>query len=108
MRFKALQVALDVISLLRRLLPAIRTRDSSLANQIRNAASSVALNLGEGNPRRGRDRIHFFNIAAGSLEETRTALLVAIAWGYISKSTAGDALERIDLLQAILWRLRGE
>ena len=57
MRFHALELALSIISSLRRLLPAIRSRDPRLASQIRDAGSSIALNLGEGNRRRGgKDR----------------------------------------------------
>ncbi len=107
MRIDAHELALLIIALLRKILPAIRTRDSKLTNQLRDAGSSVALNLGEGSRRRGRDRLHFFTIAAGSAEEVRTALRVAVAWGYTSESSVREVLEHIDRLQRILWKLMG-
>ena len=105
MRFNALELALGVIAMLRRLLPSIRQRDPRLASHIRDAASSIALNLGEGNRRQGRDRTHLWNVASGSAEEVRTALRVAVAWGYLGEKAVADALGRIDYLQAVLWKL---
>ena len=105
MRFHALELALSVISSLRRLLPTIRSRDPRLASQIRDAGSSMALNLGEGNRRRGLDRTHLFRIASGSAEEVRTALRVSLAWGYLGEKAVAEALGRIDGLQAMLWTL---
>lgn len=105
MRFNALELALGVIALVRKLLPSIRQRDPRLASHIRDAASSVALNLGEGNRRQGRDRVHLWNVASGSAEEVRTALRVAVAWGYLGDKAVRDTLGRIDHLQAILWKL---
>ena len=105
MRFDALELSLGIIGNLRRILPAIRTRDPGLATQIRNAGSSVALNLAEGNRRRGRDRIHLWNVASGSAEELRVALRVAAAWGYLSEHRTTEANAKIDHLQAMLWKL---
>jgi four helix bundle protein len=105
MRFEALELSLSTIASLRGLLPLLRRRDPRLASQIRDAASSVALNLGEGNRRQGLDRIHLWRIASGSAEEVRTALRVAVAWGYVGERAVAEALGRIDSLQAILWRL---
>ena len=96
MRFHALELALGIIAILRKLLPSIRRRDSRLANQIRDAGSSVVLNLGEGNRRVGRDRAHLWRIASGSAEEVRSALQVAVAWGYLSEKIVAEALKRID------------
>ena len=105
MRFEALELALGVISILRRLLPAIRRHDSKLANQVRDAGSSAALNLAEGNRRRGRDRSQLWCIASGSADEVRAALRVAVAWGYLRGEDVAEALERIDHLQAVVWKL---
>ena len=98
MRFEALELSLSCIAILRKLLPSIRTRDSRLATHIRDAGSSVSLNLGEGNRRTGRDRLHLWNIAAGSAEEVRVALRVAVAWGYLEEKAVAEALQHIDRL----------
>jgi four helix bundle protein len=105
MRFNALELALGIIDNLRKILPSIRRRDPKLASHLRDAASSICLNLGEGNRRQRRDRIHLWNVASGSAEEVRTALRVAVAWGYLGERAVADALGRIDTLQAILWKL---
>ena len=107
MRFEALELALCIIAQLPNILRAIRRHDSRLANQIRDAGSSVVLNLGEGSRRRGRDRSHLFSISAGSAEEVRVALRVALAWGYLTEHSLRDVLEDIDRLQRMLWKLMG-
>jgi four helix bundle protein len=106
MRLEALELSLSCIAILRKLFPSSRVRDSRLATHIRDAGSSVSLNLAEGNRRTGRDRIHLWNIASGSAEEVRIALRVAVAWGYLGENAVTEALQRIDHLQAVLWKLR--
>ena len=105
MRFKALSLALYVIKLLAKRLRSIRKHDGKLANQIRDAANSVILNLAEGNRRTGRDRLHLWNIAAGSADEVRVGLQAAVCWGYLSEKAVAEELERLDHLLAILWKL---
>ena len=105
MRLHAHELALHIIATLRRVLPAIRRQDARLATHIRDAASSVALNLGEGARRRGGDRTQLWRVASGSAEEVRSALRVALAWGYLREDAVAEALRRIDRLQAMLWKL---
>ena len=82
MRFYALDLALLIIFRLRDVLPAIARCDARLHKQLREAGSSIALNLGEGSRRRGRDRRFLYTVASGSAEEVRTGLRTALAWGY--------------------------
>ena len=49
MVFEVEEVALELIAALRPLTSRIRARDYGLADQLARAASSVALNIGEGN-----------------------------------------------------------
>ena len=105
MRFRTLELSLRCITLLRRLLPTVRKQDPKLAGHLRDAGSSIALNLAEGNRRQGRDQIHLWNVASGSAEEVRTALRVAIAWGYLQEKSTAEALAALDRLQAMLWKL---
>lgn len=104
-RFEVLELSYAVISHLRKLLPAIRRKDVKLHNQLRDAGSSISLNIGEGNRRTGRDKIFLWSVASGSAEEVRTGLRSALAWGYVPEGTCNEALELIDRLQAMLWKL---
>ncbi len=48
MRFDALEISLELIHSLKQPVTRIRSRDPKLYQQIRAAASSIALNLAEG------------------------------------------------------------
>jgi len=104
-RFEVFELALEVIRSLRPLVTQIGRHDKGLTKQLREAASSIALNLAEGNRRVGKDRAHFFRIAAGSADETRACLRVAEAWGYIDEDPLATPLESLDSILAITWRL---
>jgi four helix bundle protein len=103
--FEALEVSLQLARSLRLPVLRLRRRDRSLSDQIRRAASSLPLNLAEGRKRSGGDRAHHWRIAAGSAEELRTALRVAIAWGDLEDQQVSEALELLDRVLAMLWRL---
>ena len=105
MRFIAMEITIRIIVCLRPLVEIVRQNDSKLAGQITTAGSSISLNLGEGDRRTGRDRKHFFKISSGSAEEVRTALRVAVAWGYLKEESIREVLEDIDQYQAIMWKL---
>ncbi len=105
MAFQVFEVAVELVAALRAPVAAIAARDADLARQLRRAASSVPLNIGEGNQRRGGDRLHHFRIAAGSAAETAAALRVAQAWGHTDAGALEPALELCDRVRAMLWRL---
>jgi four helix bundle protein len=105
MAFQALELALDAIRHLAEPLATIAQRDPDLAQQIRRAAASMALNLGEGRRRQGRDRLHLWRVASGSAAEVVTALRVAQAFGYIGSNAIDSTLERCDRVLAITWTL---
>jgi four helix bundle protein len=98
-------LSIELVASLRPLLPRIRRQDRSLADQLVRAASSVALNIAEGeysDP--GNQRARFFT-AAGSANETLAALRVAVAWGYIPTTEADAASALAGRVIAMLWRL---
>jgi four helix bundle protein len=103
--FQTLEVSLDLVRSLRRPEERLRVRDRALSEQIRRAASSIGLNLAEGRRRAGADRLHAWRIAAGSAEEVRAALRVAVAWGDLQVAEVSEALLLLDRLLAMLWRL---
>jgi four helix bundle protein len=70
-----------------------------LALQMRRAAVSIPANIAEGFSRRGdADKVRFFNIAAGSLEESRYYLILGHDLGYGDTETLMDSLEEASRL----------
>jgi four helix bundle protein len=105
MVFEAEEVAIQLIEALRPLVPRIKARDRALADQLTRAASSVALNIGEGNySDPGNRRARFFT-AAGSANEVRLALRVAVSWGVLAHSEADAAQALIKRVLSMLWKL---
>ena len=104
--FEAQTIAREFIAAVRPLVEQIELRDKSLADQLRRAATSAALNTAEGNRRAGRDRAARFRIAAGECAEAATAVQVAVDWGYIPTTASAAPLTLADRLGAMLWRLR--
>ena len=57
-----------------------------LVNQMRRASTSITANIAEGFVRVGqKDKLHFYNISQGSLEETRNFVILSKDLGYISE-----------------------
>jgi four helix bundle protein len=103
--FVAFEVALEVIRSLRGVVALVRRHNGKLADQIVDAASSSAANLAEGNRRVGRDRLHFFRIAARSADETRAHLRVALAWGWVTDPDIEKPLQLLDRELGLIWGL---
>ena len=104
----ALQVAelsIEVVEALRPLVSRVKRQDRSLADQLVRAASSVALNIAEGEHSDAGNRKAQFYTAAGSANETLAALRVAAAWGYFPGSEAQTAAELLRRVIAMLWKL---
>ena len=81
--FRIYDSMIQALGLLRVELPRIERFDNDLARQLRRAAASVALNIGEGSGSSGGVRTMRFRTALGSARETNACLDVAIALGYL-------------------------
>jgi four helix bundle protein len=105
MRLVALDVAVEMVESLGRVVPMIEAKDRNLGEQMRRAASSAVLNTAEGARRAGRDRAHAFRIAHGEASEVAAALRVAVAWGHIGAEAVEAPLARLDRLGGLLYGL---
>ena len=99
----AYEVALDLVRALRPVVGQLRNFSSEAADQVERAASSIVLNLAEGDRRHGRDPRRFFAMAHGSAGEIRGALDLADAWGWQVESAQARAL--LDRELGLLWGL---
>lgn len=71
-----------------------------LTSQIRRAAISIPANIAEGFKKKGsRDKIRYYNIAQGSLEECRYYLLLISDLHYAETTEISD---RIDVISKMI------
>jgi four helix bundle protein len=101
--FVTYETALDLIRNLRDVVDGVKRFDADLADQMRRAASSITLNLGEGGGcSGGRRRLHN-EIAHGSAREVKACLDTSEAWGWCGET---ETVRRIlDRLLGLLWGL---
>jgi len=72
-----------------------------LTSQFRRAAISIAANMAEGYKKKGyKNKIHFFNIAQGSLEECKYYIILSKDLNYPSDSELEILSEEISKLLA--------
>jgi four helix bundle protein len=105
MAFQVEEVAYELIAELRTVVPRIKSRDRALADQLGRAASSVALNIAESNYSDPGNRKARLFTAAGSANETRAALRVAVEWGYCTAAQGEGARALLERIIAMLWKL---
>jgi len=81
-----------------------KTETYGLTSQLRRAAVSIPANIAEGFKKTGKaDKIRYYNIAQGSLEESRYYLLLAKDIDYCDTSKLSDQAEEISkLLEAYI------
>jgi four helix bundle protein len=105
MAFDALETTIQLATALRQPLARLRQQDRDLAQHARQACNSIGLNLDEARGRAGGDRTQQFRIALGSAHEVRTALRLAVAWGYLGPADVSAPLALLDRIIAMTWRL---
>ena len=103
--FDALETSLTVLEQLAPLETKLRQRRRSLADEICRAAESIALNVSEARARAGLDRADLFRRAAGSASELTTALRIAQARDYITRTEFAAVDASLDRVRAMLYRL---
>jgi len=101
---KIYDVMLEALRMMNGAIAAIERRDADLARQIRRAASSVVLNVGEGCGSVGGVRRARYRTALGSARETRACLQVAESFGYIGPMSEGLG-QRLDRVIGTLVRV---
>ena len=102
---EAQQLTIDLIRELRPVVVALHAQDTSIEDQLRRAVTSVALNLGEGIRRTGRDKKRAYRIAAAEAQEVKAALEVALAWGYLDEAELGPVRALADRVARITYGL---
>jgi four helix bundle protein len=93
----AIKLAADVYRLAK-MLP--ENEKFAMSSQIRRAVVSVSTNIAEGFGRTGKkEKIQFYNIAYGSLLETKSLLLLGVELGFFSSQDTTLMMEQIVSLQ---------
>ena len=78
-----------------------------LVDQLRRAASSIVLNIAEGNGRRlPRERRRFFSIAQASAAETASIMDIAEALKYIDNPIYKQTQDHLLQIVKILYKLK--
>ena len=103
--FRALDAAYSLISALVPVVAAVGRHDRSLRDQLRRAGSSIPLNLAEGYGLQGGHEKQRFLTALGSTREVAAILEVARRWEYVSAADARSALQALDAVAAMTYRL---
>ena len=80
-----------------------------LYSQFQRAAVSIPANIAEGYRRIGKaDKLHFFNIAQGSLEECRCYIYLSKDVGYINDTTFQELCYSLEEASKMLnWYCKG-
>ena len=101
----AQRLVLDLIRALRPLCAQLALHSPDLADQLRRSVSSVALNLGEGVRRTGRDKKRAYRIAAAEAQEAKVTLEVALAWGWLDEPDIATVRTLADRIARVTYAL---
>lgn len=101
------QRCLELIRLVKQVIDELPPGYSFLADQMRRAAASVALNFSEGYGKSTpADQRRYFRISRGSAYEVAAALDVALGFGVVSPERQTQGKDICDHLAAMLTRFR--
>ena len=106
-KLKCYQLALDVAKRVPTLTEKWPSGSGYLTDQLRRAASSVVLNISEGNGRRSpKDRKRFFDIARASSAEVASIFDIAEAYDFIDKDMYLTLQDKLLQIFKMLYKLR--
>ena len=105
MAFIVYDRALQMLRKLKPLIEQVRRHDASLADQMQRAGQSTFLNIAEGQSARGKNEAAKLQLALTECRETRAALQLAVAWGYLDEAASAGADDDLDQIAAMLWTL---
>jgi four helix bundle protein len=104
-RFFAADLCVDIARALVAPLVEIKEHDAEIWDQAYRALKGMALCTAEGGRRRKMDRANFFDMAAGSAQELRMALTLAVTFGAVTAQTITPVDHMLDRLLGMLWKL---
>ena len=75
----------------------------ALSDQVQRSVVSVSANIAEGFGRAGKnEKLQFYNIAYGSLLETKSHLLIAEKLNYLDETDMTDVFQLIIIIQKLI------
>ena len=104
-RFVALERALEAVEVATPVFEAVPPAHRDLAEQGSRSLTSVALNLAEGWGRRGRAKLHHYDVARGEADETTATLRILLAARAGDPAAIARAIALLDEVLAMTWRL---
>ena len=101
------QRSLELVRLVKKVIDELPPGYGFLADQLRRAVSSIALNFGEGYGKSTpSDQRRYFRIARGSAYEVSSALDVGLEFGVIDSNHHAIGKDLCDHIAAMLTRFR--
>ena len=101
------QRVLELVTLARQVIANLPKGHSHLADQLRRASSSIALNFAEGHDKGSlKEQRRYFRIARGSAQEVAAIFDVADRFGAITSNHYAAGQQLIDHIVRMLFRFR--
>ncbi len=103
-RLVAWQRSIDFVVVVYELTKRLpKEEEFGLKSQLRRASVSVPSNIAEGLTRKSKnDKVHFLNMAQGSVSEIDTQLIVCVKLGYIHDGVYEETRPRIVEIEKLL------
>ena len=98
-------LALQMLEHIKPIIDQVRRHDRNLADHMQRSAQQSFPNLAEGQSARGRNEVARFTVALCETRETRAAVAVAVAWGYVTEAESRPSDADLDRMGAMLWGL---